>query len=400
MITFSRRRVVLISAAVVVAALIVYGFLPDPRPVQTATVGRAPLQVIVEEEGRTQVAERYVVSSPVPAFVRRMALEVGDLVEAGQPLVHLEAPRATIPDPRTREEMEARVQSARAVLSRTEEEARAAEVASERADAERARVERLREVGAATQQALEQAVADSRQARANLDAARAGVTAARAELNAAQAALRATVSAGERPLQDVLRAPAAGRVLALHVKSEGPVGAGAPLVEIGDTQVMEVMVVVLSQDAVRIHEGTRVLLDQWGGDTTLEAVVRRVEPQGFTEVSSLGVEEQRVTVVARLTSPPDAWAATLGSGYRVLARFVVWEGEDVLQVPAGALFRFDGGWAVFAVERGRAVLKEVTVGQQAGLVTQVLGGLEEGEEVIVHPGNQIADGVRVEARPE
>jgi HlyD family secretion protein len=176
---------------------------------------------------------------------------------------------------------------------------------------------------------------------------------------------------------------------------------GDTLLVIGDARNLEVHVDVLSEDAVRMHPGTRVSIEQWGGPKPLEAVVRRIEPQGFTKVSSLGVEEQRVNVIARLTSPPEEWAR-LGAAYRVLARFIIWEGSSVLQVPASALFRVgDGkGWAAFVVEGDRARRRAVTIGHEAGLRTEVLSGLKEGDVVILHPGNAVQDGGRVEAEPE
>lgn len=393
----TRKQTLLIALGVLVLAAVVYGFLPDPLPVQTVPVERGPLRVIVEEEGETQIEERYAISSPVAAFARRISIEVGDDVEAGQPVVQLEPPRSAILDPRTRAEAAARVEAARAAVAQAGEQAQAAEAAAERASEERRRVERLAADASATPQALEQATAEASQAEANLAAARATTAAARADLDAAQAALRETAGNANLPVQEVLRAPTSGRVLAVHRRSEGSVSPGEPLVEVGDTERLEVQVDVLSQDAVRIQPGMRVLIDQWGGDTLLDAVVDRVGPDGFTDVSSLGVEERRVPVVAHLVSPPEAWVG-LGSGYRVLARFVVWEGADVLQVPAGAVFRTEDGWAVFTVKDGRATRRNVTVGHQAGLAMQIVSGLDEGEAVIVHPDSEVEEGVRVQAQ--
>lgn len=390
----TRKRMLLIAGGALVMAAVIYGFLPDPLSVQTVRAERGPLRVIVEEEGETQVEERYAISSPVAAFARRVEVEVGDVVEAGQPVVRLEPPRSAILDPRTRAEAVARVEAARAAVAQASEQTDAAGAAAERAGAERRRVERLAADASATPQALEQATAEAARTEADLAAARAGVVAARADLDAAQAALRGSAGDANLPVQDVLRAPAAGRVLAVHRRSEGAVSPGEPLVEVGDTERLEVRVDVLSQDAVRIRPGTRVLIDQWGGGTVLDAVVDRVGPDGFTDVSSLGVEERRVPVVAHLVSPPEAWAG-LGSGYRVLARFVVWEDADALQVPTGAVFRTEDGWAVFVVEDGRAVRRAVAMGQQAGLATQILSGLDEGETVIVHPATALDDGTRV-----
>lgn len=377
----TRKRIILIGLAVLVLILVVYGFLPEAVPVQTAVVQRGPLQVTVEEEGETRLENRYVLSSPVAAFARRIPVEAGDAVQAGQPLVQLEPPRPAILDARTRSEAAARVEAAQAALVQ-------ARAAAEGAETERARLERLVATGSATRQSLEQATTEAARAQAAVESARAELLAARTTLQGG-----ASGSAG-MAVQEVLRSPVAGRVLAVHRESEGQVNPGEPLVEVGDVTTLEVWVDVLSQDAVRIRPGTRVILDQWGEESQLEASVTRVSPQGFTAVSALGVEESRVTVVAELVSPPSDWLS-LGTGYRVLARFVIWEGENVLQVPTGALFRTGDGWGVFVVENDRAVERTLTIGRQTGLRAQVVSGLAEGDEVIVHPENAIEDGVRV-----
>jgi HlyD family secretion protein len=183
-------------------------------------------------------------------------------------------------------------------------------------------------------------------------------------------------------------------------QSAGQVNPGDTLIVVGNTNKLEVRADVLSDDAVRIRPGTRVLVDQWGGDTALTAVVRSVEPQGFTAVSSLGVEEQRVPVVADLTSPPVLWEQRLGSGYRVLARFVVWESPSALQLPTSALFRLGQGWAVFVISHGRAERRQVAIGHQTGLMTEIVSGLRAGDTVIVHPGNAIEEGIRVSGQPD
>ncbi len=386
----------MLIVGVLVLIAVIYGLTPSPIAVETAQVVRAPLRVTVEEEGETQVLERYVVSSPVAAFARRIDVEVGDLVEAGQVLVQLEPPRSPLLDARSRDEARARVAAARAGVEQAEEQVRSAEAVAARASEARARAERLAADESLTAQALEDAVADAQQAEAAVAAARAGAVSARAELAAAQAALAGSAAANANlGVQSVLTAPAAGRVLAIHRQSEGHVNPGEPILEVGDTQQLEVHVDVLSQDAVRIQPGTRIEIDQWGGEEVLEGTVQRVEPEAFTQVSSLGVEERRVTVVGGLTSPLGAWES-LGSNYRVLARFIVWEGTNVLQVPTSALFRTEDGWAVFVIEAGEARRRDVSVGHQAGLRSQIIAGLEEGDRVIVHPANEIEDGVAVD----
>lgn len=380
----TRSRLWIGGIAAVVLLGVLYLFLPGRVPVRTAPVRRAPMQVIVEQEGRTEVADRYAISAPVAAFVQRIELEVGDAVAAGQPVVRLEPPRAAILDPRSRGEAVARVEAAQGTLDQ-------AQAAAAQAEADRQRTERLAAGGSATRQALEQARSNAAQAAARL-------VAARGDLAAARAALSRISGHGGLPVQQVLVAPTAGRVLAVRRRSEGQVMPGDTLVVVGNTGHLQIRADVLSEDAVRIRPGTPALIDQWGGDTPLRAVVERVEPQGFTQVSSLGVEEQRVPVVANLTSPGPEWAGRLGSGYRVLARFVVWSSPSALQVPTSALFRAGNGWALFMVERGRAGRRAVTIGHQTGLATEILSGVKAGDTVIVHPGNDVADGKRVEAQ--
>jgi HlyD family secretion protein len=382
-VRLSKRRVVLIAGSLLILLALIRAFMPDAVEVETAVAARAPLRVMVEEEGETLLGDRYLITSPVAAYVRRIALEPGDPVQAGQPVVQLEPPRAAILDPRSRGEAAARAESAAAGLAQ-------AEVALRNAEADRRRFAELVEAGAAAPQALEHATADAARARAARDAARA-------ELTAARNALAEAGGGAQLQVRETLRAPASGRILTVHRESEGHVMPGEPLLEVGDTERLRISADVLSQDAVRIRTGTPVVIDRWGGDAPLEAVVSRVEPQGFSRVSALGVEERRVRVLADLVSPPAAHAG-LGPGYRVLARFVVWQDEDVLQVPTAALFRNGEEWAVFVVEDGRAALREVQVGQEGGLRSELLGGVGEGERVIVHPGNTVRDGVRVSAR--
>lgn len=386
--TLTRRQISYAVAAVAVVLILVIAFMPRAVPVEAATVTRGPLQVTVEEEGETRLERTHIVTASVPAYARPITLRVGDRVGAGQALVQLEAPRSMIYDPRSQAEAVARVAAARAALAQ-------AEAAASQAAADLERQRRLFEAGATTRQALEHAETEARQAAAARNAARA-------ELSASQAALARVSGQATRPVQEVLRSPIAGRVLAVHRESGGPVNPGESLMEIGNTERLEVAVNLLSQDAVRVTPGTRVLLTQWSGVVgaegaaapPIEAQVSHVEPRGFTRVSALGVEEQRVTVVVALPRPP----VGIGPGYRVLARFVIWEGENVLQAPASALFRADTGWAAFVIEDDRARRRNVTAGYQAGLVTQVLGGLEEGETVLVQPGNEIEDGTRVDVQ--
>src|SRR5690625_628745 len=380
MTKLTRKQIILIIISVLIAGAIIYGFLPGAISVQTEVVAVAPMQVIVEEEGETFVEQQYIISSPVAAFVRRINLDPGDVVEAGDPLIELEAPRSVILDPRSRLEAEARVAAAEASLEQ-------AETAAEQLVIERDRLERLYEAESATRQNVEHARSEAARALASRNAASAELAAARAALG--------SVNSEDYPVGQVVRAPVSGNVLTIHGKSERFVNPGEPLLEIGDTSQLEVHVEVLSQDAVRISPGMRVLLDQWGGENPLEARVTRVEQQGRVVVSALGVEERRVQVVAELVSPAEERIG-LGSGYRVLAQFIIWEEEQVLQVPVSALFRTEEGWGVVVVDEGRSVRKEASIGRRSGLSAQVVDGLREGEIVITHPDDSIEEGVKVE----
>jgi HlyD family secretion protein len=371
--------------------------------VEIAPVVRGPLVVTVEEEGKTRVIDRYVISAPVAGFTRRIELDVGDVVARGQPLVVMEPLRSDVLDPRRRAEAQARIAAAEAALQVAEQNARAAAAEADLAETELARLKRLYQARGTSREALDQAEAEARRTRAHLRSAEFAVDVARSELEAARTALRysaaeATPAADE---QVVIRSPVDGQVLKISHKSARVVGAGESLIEVGNPDALEVEVDVLSADAVRIRPGTRVLFDRWGGDVPLEGRVRVVEPAGFTEVSALGVEEQRVWVIADITSPPELWKR-LGDGYRMEASFVLWEGERVLQVPTSALFRYrddrGNGWAVFVAQDKRARLRPVQVGHRSGLRAEIRSGLSQGEAVITHPGESVEDGVRLEVR--
>lgn len=388
-----------ITSLVIIIVLIGIGFVPRPVLVDTVIARRAPLEVTIEEEGKTRVIDHYVLSAPVDGFARRINLDVGDTVEKDQQIGCLEPLRSNVLDPRSRAEAEARVSAATAALNAADREARAAEADAKFAEDEEKRLKRLYESGTIPYDRYQQSEADARRTRAKLESARFAVEVAQFEKTAAEAALRYSAArmAGETPETVSIVAPVSGRVLKIHHKSEGVVNKGDPLIDIGDPNSLEVEVEVLSRDAVKIMEGTRVRFSRWGGDEHLEGVVRTIEPVGFTKISALGVEEQRVLVIVDLTSPRELWQR-LGDGYRVETAFILWEGRDILQVPSSALFRHADGWAVYTVNSGRAELHIVEPGQRSGIATQVLSGIEEGETVINHPGDNIAPGVHVRPR--
>lgn len=393
------RHLGLVLLAAVLVAAIGYGFWPRPVAVDVVSVTRAPLQVTVEEEGKTRVVDRFIISAPVPGYMRRIELKVGDSVTREQVLVKIEPLRSVILDPRSRAEAQARVAAAQAALQAAQEDVEAAQAEADYAAAQLQRYRLLVPKGYVSLEALQQAEAAARRTRARRISAEFAVQVAQHELEAARTALRYSVAQGEKKTMEtaLVQAPVDGRVLKVTRESEGVVQAGEALLEVGDPSSLEVVIDVLSADAVRIARGTRVLFERWGGGAPLEGSVRRVEPTGFTKISALGVEEQRVLVLADFASPLEQWQR-LGDGYRVEARFILWEGQDVLQVPASALFRHREDWAVFVAENGRARLQPIEVGHRSGLAAEVVSPLREGDLVIVHPDDSIADRARISVR--
>ena len=395
----TRRRVFVISVAAIVVLALVYGFIPKPIPVDTATVSRGPLRVTVEEEARTRVRDRFVISAPVQGFLRRIELDAGDLVKKGQQVAALDPARSTVLDPRSRAEGEAAVAAAQAALETAKEKARAASADAEYSRQRLARVKELFDGGYVSKDDYDQAEAAAKKANAVRDSSDSAAGTAKADLDRAKSVLRYSGAryqggAGESV---IVRSPVAGTVLKLHRQSEGVVNVGEPLLDIGDPRNLEVKSEVLSAQAVKIGTGTRVLFERWGGPQVLEGRVRVVEPAGFTKVSSLGVEEQRVLVIIDLTSASGVWQG-LGDGYRLDATFVLWEENSVLQVPESALFRKGDGWALFTIEDKRAKLREVNVGRRSGIAAQIISGIPEGAVVIAHPDDTIREGVKVRSR--
>ncbi len=389
-----------LGAALLVVAALVWFFWPETMPVDLATVTRGPLVVSVEEDGRTRVMERYVISAPLAGNMLRVNLEAGDEVSAGQVVAWI-TPRAADPlDPRAFAEAQARVSAARSAVQQA-----GAVVASREAELARAArdVDRLRplvDAGAATQRELDDAVTAQRVAEQALEAAQFGQRIAEYELETAEAAAQ-RLSPQADPQADTLfavEAPCDGRVLRVMQESETVVTPGTPILEVGDPSQLEVEVDVLSNDAVLIEPGARVELVRWGGGDVLPGRVRLVEPSGFTKISALGVEEQRVNVIIDFVNAEGRHR--LGDQFRVVARIVTWEADDVLQVPMGALFRSGDQWAVFRMAEGRAMLQPVAIGQMSTIAGQVLDGLAEGDQVVLHPSDRIEPGVRIEARAE
>jgi HlyD family secretion protein len=394
-----RRRLIWLAILLLISAALFYGFQPQPRLVDIAMAARGPMRMSVEEEGKTRVIDRYVVSAPVAGTSCRVDLDVGDPVEKDQTLITIEPLKSQALDPRSWAEAQSRVAAAESALRAAEQTAMSTQAEAEQADNELSRIKPLAKAGHISQDRLDQTATLARRTRAANRSAEFAVDVARYELEAARTALSYTGVKGEsNPVANVLvRAPVSGRLLALDQECEDVVAAGQPLLVIGDTRSLEIETDVLSADAVKIKPGIRVKYHRWGGTKALDGQVRIVEPVGFTKVSALGVEEQRVLVISDITSESSQWQS-LGDGYRVETEFILWEADDVLQIPASALFRFNDHWAVFVVENGKAIRRLVKVGKHNGLSAEILEGLTQGESVITHPDNTIDDQVPVKQR--
>jgi HlyD family secretion protein len=353
--------------------------------------------VTIDEEGQTRVRNRYVVSSPVGGQLRRIELKPGADVRAGVTvLAELETAGTDLLDASALAQAEARAGAAASNREAAEARRAAAQASGELAAAELRRLRVLAERQLISAQELETAEMRATTAAQEERATAFAAQVAAFELEQAKAALRRGLpaTAGAEGPRVTLRSPVDGRVLRVLQESARLVAGGTELIEVGDPADLEVRVEVLSRDGVAVRPGAAVFLERWGGEGVLNARVRLVEPAAFTKVSALGVEEQRVNLIADFTDEPTARAG-LGDAYRVEARIVAWEADDVVKAPAGALFQQGGGWRAFVVEGGRARVREVKIGRTNGVETQVLEGLAAGERVIVYPGDRVRDGTRV-----
>ena len=388
----------LVATALVFALLLFMALRPKPVEVELAQVTRGAMRVTVDEEGRTRIREKFLVTAPVTGRVSRIELEPGDRVKRGQVVATIGAEPAPLLDPRTRAERAARVDAAQAALAQSKAEEQRAAAVLRHAESELKRVRPLNKGGAISDADLDTYETQARSASEARRASEYAVTLAASELTAARASLLdSTGGAPPRGRAVDVRAPVDGVVLRRLRESESTVPAGEALVEIGDPLLLEIVADFLSTDAVRIASGAAVVVDQWGGGTPLAGRVRRVEPSGFTKISALGVEEQRVNVLVDFRDPAEAWKA-LGDGYRVEVRVVLWEGANVLKVPIGSLFRRGEAWAAYVASEGRAELRVVKIDHRTDREAEVIGGLHEGDAVIMHPSDALTEASRITPR--
>lgn len=391
------RRAALGVLALVGVALVVLALLPSPVEVDVARVTRGDVRVTIDEDGVTRVKDRWVVIAPLAGSLARLELRAGDSVAEGDVIARILPSTSPLLDARARSELDARIAALTAGVRQAEASLARARTAHEAATREAARVRALAGQGAISARDLERAELDVRARAEETTSAEFGVRIARHELAMARSASAPATRGGDAQETFEVRSPVSGRVLRVLRADDGPVAPGAALLEIGDPAALEVVVDVLTSDAVRITPGDAVRLARWGGPDELEARVRLVEPSGRTRVSALGVEEQRVDVVVDLVAPRSRWTA-LGDGYRVEASIVVDAARGALHVPELCLFGSGGALAVYVVEEGRARRRAVRVGRRNGLVAEVVSGLREREVVVLHPSERVREGVRVRPR--
>lgn len=381
---FIRRWRWAIAIAALLALALAWAFWPDAKAVDLGKVDKGPMSVGITDKGVTRERDLFVVSAPVTGFASRIALEAGDPIEKGQLITRMTGRPSAPLDQRTRQELRGALAAAQAG-----ESSAAAALVQARRDA--ARAEELAASGIVSR-------ADLEAARTRVSTGQAAVAQASAEAQRIRASLAQPGGLGSGAPVAVV-APASGRVLVVPAKSEGVIAEGTPLITIGDPARIEVVADLLSREAVRVKPGDRVEIAQWGGPKPLVGEVKYIEPYGRMKVSALGIEEQRVNVVIAFAPDAAGEAARLGHGYQVDATIVVWSRPDALRVPIGALFRGkNGDWHVFLAERGRARERAVTIDHINDLYGEVIGGLAAGDSVVLNPGNDLKEGVRIKAR--
>ena len=381
------RRILWISGSVLLLVVLIWlAMMPKPVAVETAAVERGELVVTVESEGITRVRDLFLIAAPTTGRLERIDLEEGDMIGSGEVVATIyPAPANEV----QKSELEAQISAIESSRASAASQVAALEGQAKQARKDRDRLAGLVDQGAVPKRDLEQAELAVETLEDQIGAARNNEKAAAEQVRAAKSG-RATYGGNTSGV--TVSAPERGNVLRVLEKSERVVMAGTPLVAIGDPKGLEIVVDVLSSDAIAIEPGDRIIVDGWGGDKELEGIVRYIEPSAFTKISALGIQEQRVNIIGMFSEYPDR----LGDGYRVVARIVTWQGASLLKIPSSALFRQGDGWSVFVNENGEARLQSVTIDHRSSFEVEVTGGLDEGDLVILHPSNRIEDGVAVE----
>ncbi len=399
----NKNRLLMTIGLVALAALFAWGLYTPATEVDLATIRRGPLAVTVNEEGRTRIREIYTVSAPVSGLLRRLSLREGDRVRKGKTVVAVIEPLApAFQDVRSLNVLRANIKSAEAALALAKAELSRVEADHEYAVSDFRRTARLYKKRIVARKIYDQSAAARRKAKAAVDAARARVEVRRKELESVRAQLLQPAGNHRKKKKTAscclsLTSPADGRVLAIRHKSEQVVTAGTPLLDIGNDRDLEIVIDLLSSDAVRVHPGAHAMIDGWGGEKALPARVRHIEPAGFTKVSALGIEEQRVRTILDLLPAGDR-IPRLGHEFRVYAHINVWEGKNPVLVPLPALFRKGNDWVVFIEQNGRARLKKIKINHRNQQFAEVTDGLVSGDRVILHPSDLIVDGTAITAR--
>ena len=394
------RKLISWSALLGFIALIASGLRTQPVEVELGELSPGPLTVHVIEEGKTRVRNRYVVSTPVAGQMGRVRLKAGDEVRAGETVITVIEPALSpLLDPRAKAQSEARVQMASAARQQAEEALEMTKTAAQFAKTNWERVNRVESKGTVSETDRDNAERDAAMRTQEVRSSEFAAKVAAFELEQAKAALLQLQSPAKDGAVVEVRSPVSGRILKLLQESAMPVTPGTAIVEVGDPADIEIEAEILSRDAVTIKPGAPVSIEQWGGQQPLQGRVRLVEPAAFTKVSALGVEEQRVIVLSDFTDPPAAVKA-LGDRYRVEVKVAIWHADSVLLIPSGALFREGNFWKTFLFADGKAKRVTVEAGHSDGRMTEVLGGLKQGDMVLLHPPDTVKDGSAVKKRTD
>lgn len=383
------RRLLPIAAALAVLAFLVWAFMPRPVEVELAEVAPRTLEVAVEEEGEARIREVFTVSATMAGKLQRIGLHAGDVVKEGDTVALIGPAAPVLLDSRSRAVAEATAAAAQAAMDLARAQLAQAEASRDFAAAEVKRATALLQKGTVSQQAYDSAIREEKTARAAVSSALANLSVRQKELESALAVLKPDGGGGKCCVAII--APVSGRVLRVLTESEQVVQPGTPILELGDPGQLEIVVDLLSRDAVRVETGAEATVSGWGG-APIAARVERVEPSAVTKVSALGIEEQRVTVILALDGTPQD-RTQLGHGFRVIARIAIWRQDGVLTIPVGALFRDGADWATYVVRDGRVALQKIELGERNEDFAQVLSGVQAGDKVVLHPSDQVTEGV-------